>query len=185
MELNVSCKFSYLKFIFSLISLETNFRWQAATNFNPQSARHAFPCYDNPKYRANFQFVIRHGSDFDTVSNSPTIGRVEEPTGDVRTNFRYVNSVPPQSLAFFVMSSTEFSRQTKTLLRNGFEHILSTRTTELSKSGKFFDSLEVLVTRLELFLNISMLNEFSHHHHVALPDFREIVGAYYGFNFYQ
>lgn len=168
-----------------LIRLETNFRWQAATNFNPYSAHHAFPCYNSPQYRANFQLVIRHGSGFDSVSNAPVISRVEEPTGDVRTNFRYVNAIPPQSLAFFVMSSTEFSRQTKTLLRNGFEHILSTRTTELSKSGTFFDSLEALVTRLELFLNISMPNEFSHHHHVALPDFSEIVGAYYGFNFYR
>lgn len=167
-----------------MINLETNFRWQAATNFNPHSARHAFPCYDNPKYRANFQFSIQHGADFDAISNAPTIGRVNLPSGDVRTNFHYVNAIAPQSLAFFVMSTAEFSRQTKNITRNGFEHSVSIRETELEYSEKIFNSLEVLVTRVELLLNISISNEFSHHRHVALPDFREIVAAYYGFNFY-
>jgi hypothetical protein len=106
------------------------------------------------------------------------------PSGNVQTNFRFVNDVAPQSLAFFVMSTTEFSRQTRTLTRNGFEHSVSTRGTELAFSEKFFNSLEALVTRVELLLNVSMPNDFSHHRHVALPDFREIVGAFYGFNFY-
>lgn len=167
-----------------MINLETNCSWQAATSFNPHSARHAFPCFDNPKYRANFQLTIEHGSGFDAISNAPVMSRVNLPAGNVRTNFHYVNAIPPQSLAFFLMATEEFSRQAKNLTRNGFEHSVSTRGTEQAFTEKFVNSLEVLVTRVELFLNTSMPNEFAHHRHVALPDFPELVGAFYGFNFY-
>lgn len=168
---------------FFLLNLEIVCRWQAATNFYPHSARHAFPCYDNINYRANFQLSIVHSSSFNSLANAESMGRADLPNGNIRSNFQYTNAIAPSSLAFFVMSSLNFVQQTKNI--GSTEHIVSLRETEASFTEKFFNSLDVLVAHVELMLNSTLPSGSSHLHHVALPDFMDDVRGFYKFNYYR
>lgn len=42
-----------------------------ATNFQPTSARSAFPCWDEPQYKANFKISAVRQRDYLTLSNMP------------------------------------------------------------------------------------------------------------------
>lgn len=45
------------------------------TQFQPGHARQAFPCYDEPGFKATFDFTINREPDFSpTISNMPMIG---------------------------------------------------------------------------------------------------------------
>uniref|UniRef100_A0A4W3JF21 Endoplasmic reticulum aminopeptidase 2 n=1 Tax=Callorhinchus milii TaxID=7868 RepID=A0A4W3JF21_CALMI len=48
-------------------------RLLASTDFEPTSARMAFPCFDEPSFKANFSVKIRRGSQYIALSNMPMV----------------------------------------------------------------------------------------------------------------
>lgn len=58
----------------SYIDDSGNVRYLATTQLGMTDARHAFPCFDEARYRANFTIRIRHGSNYHAVSNMPING---------------------------------------------------------------------------------------------------------------
>nr|WHB18094.1 membrane alanyl aminopeptidase-like protein [Dioryctria abietella] len=62
----------------------TGRRWMGTTQFQPGHARQAFPCYDEPGFKATFDFTIIRANDFSpTISNMPI--RQTNVTADNRT----------------------------------------------------------------------------------------------------
>jgi len=76
-------------------------RWYAATQFQIDYARHAMPCFDEPGMRATMKLSIRHGREYNAISNTEVVEHV--PNGNyIITKFAATPAIPTYLLAFIV-----------------------------------------------------------------------------------
>lgn len=59
----------------------------ASTHFEPTSARMAFPCFDEPSFKANFSVKIRRRPEFISLSNTPLVSTNEVSAGLLEDQF--------------------------------------------------------------------------------------------------
>ncbi|XP_073321593.1 endoplasmic reticulum aminopeptidase 2 [Pagrus major] len=59
----------------------------ASTHFEPTSARMAFPCFDEPSFKANFSIRIRRSPEYISLSNMPVAKTVEVNDGLLEDHF--------------------------------------------------------------------------------------------------
>jgi pyroglutamyl-peptidase-2 len=64
MNINVSKLYKTIYVLFSS-------RWLLSTQFQPTHARRAFPCFDEPAFRATFEISIKKNGRFEALSNMP------------------------------------------------------------------------------------------------------------------
>ena len=50
-----------------------NSRWMGVTQFEQHGARRAFPCFDEPLFKAKFTISIAHAPEHKVLSNMPNI----------------------------------------------------------------------------------------------------------------
>ncbi|KAJ0067447.1 hypothetical protein NL108_007909, partial [Boleophthalmus pectinirostris] len=67
--------YGFYKSTYKISAGET--RVLASTHFEPTSARMAFPCYDEPSFKANFTIRIRRSPEFISLSNMPLVNTRE------------------------------------------------------------------------------------------------------------
>jgi aminopeptidase N len=94
----------------------------ASTLFELSDARSAFPCFDEPEFKATFNLQIEHSSAYSAVSNTP--GKVKEiRDGFSTTSFDVTPKMPPYLLAFLV-SDYEFISNADTVGNGEVLHTL-------------------------------------------------------------
>jgi len=77
----------------------------ATTYFSPDKARNAYPCFDEPRLKARFQFYIEHESKYEAISNTELIDRTVVQPGWVRSVFA---TTPPMSTYVTAMIVTNY-----------------------------------------------------------------------------
>ncbi|XP_069682409.1 aminopeptidase N-like [Periplaneta americana] len=98
----------------SYVDSHNNTRWMASTTFEPNEARKAYPCFDEPGFKAHFQVNLASRDDVMALSNMPRAS-VHNMTEVERWQWNRFEETPPIStylVAFFV-GHLEF-RETKT-----------------------------------------------------------------------
>jgi len=74
----------------------------AVTQFEAADARRAFPCFDEPEFKARFALTLVHDASLTAIANMP-IERAEDlPNGRRRTTFRDTPLMSSYLLAFVV-----------------------------------------------------------------------------------
>ncbi|CAD6242389.1 GSCOCG00009477001-RA-CDS, partial [Cotesia congregata] len=63
------------------------FRYLVTTHFEPSGARSAFPCWDEPGFKAQFEISVKHFPNYTALSNMPEKSRQLLPDGRIITHF--------------------------------------------------------------------------------------------------
>ncbi|XP_058061219.1 membrane alanyl aminopeptidase [Anopheles bellator] len=77
--------------------------WMGSTQFEQTHARRAFPCFDEPRYKAKFQLTISHKTpQYSVYSNTPVAATTADGTGRTLSTFAVTPPMSTYLLAFMV-----------------------------------------------------------------------------------
>ncbi|CAF1185650.1 unnamed protein product [Adineta ricciae] len=80
------------------------------THFEPVHAREAFPCFDEPGFKAKFQLTVRHENNTKIISNWDEEESFNDETW-IQTEFQTVPPIPTALIAFAVIFTDDFSNK--------------------------------------------------------------------------
>ena len=150
-------------------------KWIATTQFEPTAARSAFPCWDEPEYKAIFSMTIITDEKYLRVSNEMVLEEEKIENNKLRTKFADSMKMSSYLVAFVIgdLEATVIGKSKTTdiriIHRPGFSHQTSYAGTAAIKLLDFFEDYYKIPypgTKLDL---------------IAIPDFAmgamENVGA--------
>ncbi|XP_031152785.1 thyrotropin-releasing hormone-degrading ectoenzyme isoform X1 [Sander lucioperca] len=102
-----------LGFFRSSYTLHREKRYLAVTQFSPIHARKAFPCFDEPIYKATFSLTLRHDPQYTSLSNMPVeSSSLSDEDGWVTNRFARTPRMSTYYLAWAVCNFTYRETQT-------------------------------------------------------------------------
>jgi alanyl aminopeptidase len=76
--------------------------WYVYTSFTPIDARRAFPCFDEPGYKAPWSVTLHVRKEDVAVANGPEVSSTDEPNGMKRVVFKETQPLASEVVAFAV-----------------------------------------------------------------------------------
>ncbi|XP_035003749.2 thyrotropin-releasing hormone-degrading ectoenzyme [Hippoglossus stenolepis] len=102
-----------LGFFRSSYTLQREKRYLAVTQFSPIHARKAFPCFDEPVYKATFSLTLHHDPQYTSLSNMPVeSSSLADDDGFVTNRFARTPRMSTYYLAWAVCNFTYKETQT-------------------------------------------------------------------------
>lgn len=74
----------------------------ATTQFEATDARAAFPCFDEPEFKAQFIVTLVHQKDYKALSNMPVAKVISRDDGFMESHFKETVKMSTYLLAFIV-----------------------------------------------------------------------------------
>ncbi|KAM9329886.1 leucyl-cystinyl aminopeptidase [Gastrophryne carolinensis] len=119
LHLEYSANFSSTYYGFYNISYNNvnESKWLAATQFEPLAARKAFPCFDEPAFKASFRIKIKRTEDHEAISNMPKMSTSTLSDGLILDEFAPSVKMSTYLVAFIVSDmKSVFSHLNETLV---------------------------------------------------------------------
>jgi cytosol alanyl aminopeptidase len=85
-----------------IFTLQDGGAWYTMTQFEPTFARQAFPCFDEPGFKAPWQLTLRVPRDSTPVSNTPVVSETDAGNGMKAVQFAVTQPLPSYLVAFAV-----------------------------------------------------------------------------------
>ncbi|KAM6986544.1 thyrotropin-releasing hormone-degrading ectoenzyme-like [Aplochiton taeniatus] len=101
-----------LGFFRSSYTLQGERRFLAVTQFSPTHARKAFPCFDEPVYKATFRLSLRHDPAYTSLANMPVESSLVEEDGFLTNQFARTPRMSTYYLAWAVCNFTYLETET-------------------------------------------------------------------------
>ena len=85
-----------------IFALQDGDAWYAMTQFEPDSARRAFPCFDEPGFKVPWQLTLRVPRPQVALSNTPIVAQTDLADGMKAVRFAETRPLPSYLVAFAV-----------------------------------------------------------------------------------
>uniref|UniRef100_A0A665UBQ7 Aminopeptidase n=1 Tax=Echeneis naucrates TaxID=173247 RepID=A0A665UBQ7_ECHNA len=113
MSFDAAIEDELLGFFRSSYTLQRERRYLAVTQFSPIHARKAFPCFDEPVYKATFSLTLRHDPQYTSLANMPVeSSSLSDEDGWVTNRFARTPRMSTYYLAWAVCNFTYKETQT-------------------------------------------------------------------------
>jgi alanyl aminopeptidase len=105
-----------------LFKLQDGGQWYVYTQFESIDARKAFPCFDEPNFKAPLQLTLHVNQPDAAVSNTPVQSETGEPDGRKKVVFAQTNPLPSYLLALGWDLSISWTRGRRARINAAADH---------------------------------------------------------------